>query len=343
MKLTEIQNGFFTAFRASGNSKSTVELYRYALGQLTNYLDDPEIDQISLSDLEEYFVYLQDEYVPNRKNGDKKPLSGSTLQNHWKAIRSFFNYCIHPERTLIKKNPAQGLKCPPENPEAIIPMTKQEVEALLNSSIYACTSKPSNRKAFTMHRRTWRRDVAMILVLLDTGMRVGELSRLRLCDYDQNEQCLLIKPYGNSQMKTKSRPVYISDRTATALFDYLSPRDCRNQQAPLFLGEQGNSVTPNSIRLLVADLSKKAGIRHIHPHIFRHTYSIQFLRNGGNIYDLQKVLGHADLKMCMRYLAISRTDVANAQKIHSPVSCWNLGAKSSSKSNPNHTTLLASN
>jgi len=329
MRLSEVQKGFYNAFLSSGNSKATVSLYKTFLTQMTCFLNDPDIADIHLSDLEEYMVFLQFDYVPIRKNGDTKTLSGSTLQNHWKAIRSLFNYCIEPERALVKKNPALALKCPHENHEAIIPITKQEIDAILLATEYANQSTPSNRAAFKMRRRTWVRDLAMFLVLLDTGIRAGELSRLHLCDYDQNEKYLFIEPYGNSEIKTKSRPVYISDRTASALWDYLVKRDCKDQKAPLFLSDRGEGVTPNSIRLLLADLSKKAGLRGIHPHMFRHTYAIEFLRNGGNIYTLQRVLGHSDLKMCKRYLEISRADVAKAQKIHSPVSNWRLGSSNS--------------
>lgn len=323
MKLSEVQKGFFVAFRAEANAKSTIELYKRFLGQLTGFLDDPEIEKISLEDLQEYFNYLLDEYVPVRKNGDISPLSGSTLRNHWKAVRSLFHYCV--KKKFVEIDASKDLVCPHENPDVILPLSKKETEALLQGAVYANQSKPGNRKAFTMRRRTSWRDIAMILLSVDTGLRVGEMSRLHIRDYNHDEQSIFIESYGYSKRKTKSRVLYVSDKTASSIWEYLAKRECTDQNEPLFLGDKGDGVTSNSFRCLVADLGSKAGIKGVHPNRFRHTFAIEFLRNGGNVYTLQAILGHSDLKMCKRYLEIARADVAKAQKIHSPVSEWNLG------------------
>jgi site-specific recombinase XerD len=83
-------------------------------------------------------------------------------------------------------------------------------------------------------------------------------------------------------------------------------------------------MTPNGIRLLFADLSKKAGITHVHPSRFRHTYATEFLRNGGSMLALKAILGHSDLKMCQRYAEIALADVKRSQNVHSVVSGWKL-------------------
>lgn len=311
------------SFRSEGNSKSTIELYKRFWGQLCRFLGDPEIGEVSLENLQEYFNFLMDDYVPIRKSGDTSPLSGSTLRNNWKAIRAIFQYSSN--KKFVSTNVAIDLKCPHENPEEILPLSKNELEALLKSAVYANTSKPGNRKAFTMRRRTALRDIAMILLFVDSGIRVGELARLRVGSFDIKDNSIFVEPYGYSRRKTKSRKLFVSDKTASAIWEYLVKRKCVDQSVPLFLGETGDGVTPNSIRCLIADLGKKAEIKGVHPHRFRHTFATQFLRNGGSIYTLQEILGHSDLKMCKRYLEIAQADVAQAQKNHSPVSTWKLG------------------
>jgi integrase/recombinase XerD len=321
MNINTAKEGFRLAFRAAGKSKSTENLYCGFINQFSLYMKNVEITDITLENLESYFVYLQDEYTPIRKNGDTKPYSGSSLRNQWKSVRAFFSYCY--SRDLISKNPAEKLICPPENPETIDPLSKEEVEAIIKCTKYAQPTHPSNRSAFTTKRPTAKRDIAMLYLMLDTGIRVGELVRLNYRDYNQKEQRIHIAPFGNSTRKTKSRIIPISDVTASALWDYLASKKNIDGNSPLFQTIDGTRITPNSVRLLFADLGKKAGIANFHPHRCRHTYATEFLRNGGTPYTLKNNLGHSDLKMCIKYVEISQADVERS-KVYSPVANWNL-------------------
>lgn len=335
MKMSEVQDCYYESFGVI-NSDATINLYKYALGRLTEFLGDIDVKKVTLEKLESYFNFLRKVYKPKRMNGDVSPLSASTLRNHWKAIRSFFAYCLKRKHT--KTNVALELPCPKENSEAIDPMSKEEVEELLNAVVYAKPSKPGNRKAFTMHRRTYLRDFGITLVLLDIGIRGGELERLKVCDFDKKKNTIYIAPYGSSDHKTKPRELLLHKNTASALKEYLASRQEREEKlskgeqknlvptAPLFMGDRGKGVTENGIRLLYADLSEKAGIKHVHPHRFRHTFATEYLRNGGNIYTLQGILGHSDLKTCRVYLKIVEADILNSQKLHSPVGEWNLSS-----------------
>ena len=327
MKLLEAKEGYVNAFRAAGNSKSTGMLYSGVIENLAKFLNNPELSKISLGELERYMVYLQDEYKPKRKNNDTSPLSSNSLRNHWKAIKSFFKFCVDPHRGLLSKNPTNGLKCPPKNTKAVHPLSIKEVEELLKNAYYANPSAPSNRKEFVMRRRTALRDIAMIFVLLDTGMRVGELCRLRLVDFNRKDNSLFIMEYGKSDRKTKAHTVYLSDITVSALWDYMAKNGLDKEEnvfQSLFLTERGVGITTNSVRLLLADLGKKAGIRNVHPHRFRHTFAIEYFRNGGRVNTLQQILGHSDTKMCEVYLKFSKADIEHEQRKFSPVSGLSL-------------------
>ena len=79
-----------------------------------------------------------------------------------------------------------------------------------------------------------------------------------------------------------------------------------------------------SLRLLLTRLGDKVGVPHCHPHRFRHTFAIEFLRAGGDVFSLQRLLGHSTLDMVKNYVAIAQVDVRNAHRKASPVAHWRL-------------------
>jgi integrase/recombinase XerD len=204
MKLSQAKLGFCTYLRADGYSPSTVALYTYVIDALTKFSNDICVESIKHADLIRYFAYLRDGYKPERKNGSVLPLSGSTLQNHWKGIRTFFKWA---ECDLeLKARPDIKLKLPSNNPRVILPLSESDVKALLKAAEYSPVV-PGNRKSYLMRKRTADRDLSIILSLLDTGLRIGELCRLNVCDVNLETSEVNISPFGNSNRKTKSRVV----------------------------------------------------------------------------------------------------------------------------------------
>ena len=169
-----------------------------------------------------------------------------------------------------------------------------------------------------MKRSTSDRDIALIILLLDTGIRSGEACRLNIKDLDLENGEVLITPYGSSQRKTKSRVLPIGKATRRALWRYLASRSGTDGNDPLFLTVAGKRMNPNSVRLLLTDLGVKASVPNCHPHRFRHTFAVEYLRNDGDIFTLQMILGHESLDMVRRYLQLARSDAVNAHRRSSP-------------------------
>jgi site-specific recombinase XerD len=322
MNLSISTQGFLTSLKADGYSPSTINLYQYVLDNLCSFLGDKEIEKIKSADLTRFFAFLRDGYKPDRKNKSDAPLSGSTLQNHWKGIRTFFKWA---ELELeLKARPDTHLKLPGNNPKVIMPLPENEIKALLKAAVYS-EFEPSNRKPFKAKRRTADRDLALILALLDTGLRVGELCRLNVQDVNLENGDVYIAPFGNSNKKTKSRIVYLGKASKRAVWRYLASRANVLPNAPLFVTERAaKRITVNSVRLLLADLGHKAGINDTHPHRFRHTFCIEFLRNGGDVFALQSLTGHSDIDMLKTYLQLAKGDAARVHKVASPVDNWRL-------------------
>lgn len=311
MKLSTALEGFYIHHTAAGYSPGTLGTYRWALVIMTNYLHDPDVDSITGHDLLTFFAWLRTEY-PTR-------LSGSSLENVWKAIRSFYNWA-GPELDLAR--PDQQLPRPRYTSTTIQPFTPEDISALLKACDRTKPSQSDTRTPFTMHRPTAKRDRAIILLLLDTGLRVSEACRLAIADVDLTTGEIHVKPYGTGR-KTKGRQVYIGKATRSALWRYLTTRDS-HPTAPLLLTDDGRPMDRNSIRLLIAGLGSRANVSHAHPHRFRHTFAIQYLRNGGDVFTLQRLLGHSTLEMSRRYVALADCDDQAAHNRASPVDRWKL-------------------
>ena len=123
----------------------------------------------------------------------------------------------------------------------------------------------------------------------------------------------------------KGRTVYLGKATRNALWRYLVDRDdASDPQAPLFLEANGRPLNKTALRLLVAGLGKKANRSKCHPHLFRHSFAITYLRNGGDLFTLQSLHGHGNLEMVRHYARIAEVDVAQAHRRASPADNWHL-------------------
>lgn len=321
MRLRQATEGLFFAMRADGYSQATIELYQYVLDRLAHFLGDPDVEEIKPNDLTRYFAYLRTDYKPRRSSGDDAPLSGSTLQNHWKGIRTFFRWAAEE---LELSRPDTKLKLPPNNPKAILPLSEENIKALIDAAEYTRQAATRQRKAFRMRRATAKRDLALITLLLDTGMRAGELGRLDVGDLDLETGEVYIKPFGNSQRKTKSRVIPIGKATRRAVWKYLTTRPDAANGAPLFISKTGRRLNANTIRHVLIDLGEKAGVDNCHPHRLRHTFAVEYLRNGGDVFSLQAILGHTSLEMVKNYARLAAIDLKNAHNRASPADNWKL-------------------
>lgn len=187
----------------------------------------------------------------------------------------------------------------------------------------ACKFSPMIKKADT--GKVYRiklpradRDTAILLLLLDTGLRIGEFSRLRVGDLSLETGEVHVRPFRDSS-KSKPRTVYMGASTKRTVWKYIATRQAKSRpDDPLF------DVSASGIRQTLKHLGEKAKVSDVHPHRFRHTFAITFLRNGGDVFTLQRMLGHSDLSMCRKYLDLAQSDDENAHRRASPVDNWRL-------------------
>jgi len=205
---------------------------------------------------------------------------------------------------FIADNPLDHLKTPKINHKVVQALSPSEVERLLN----ACSGKSMLDV----------RNKAILCVLLDTGLRVSELANLKLEDVDMNTGAIIVR-HGKG---SKQRIVRIGSKAQKALWRYVTIYR-RGDSDSLFLTRSGESLDVVGIKILVRRLSKKAGVK-IYAHKLRHTFAISYLRNGGDVFTLQHLLGHATLHMTQRYLqSLSDDDAMKAHRKFSPLDCMN--------------------
>lgn len=207
----------------------------------------------------------------------------------------------------------------PEKP-AIIPYSQDDIKRLLTACDQTKTYQRAGQRIQERTRGTALRDRCLILVLLDTGVRASELCGLRIIDADLRNQRITVTGKGS-----KTRMIPIGPSTAKLIFRYLSAerRDVAVNE-PLFVAND-RQLNRDALVHLLARLGERAGVTDVHPHRFRHTFAVLFLRNGGNTRALQDLLGHETLDMIKTYTRLAEADLAIAHRQASPVENWRLG------------------
>jgi len=320
MQLSKALEGYTITALAEGYSPLTIAAYCSAIGTMIGYLGDIDIYSVTKDNLRSFMKYLVTEYVPERRNNPEntEPLSTASHHRYWKAMRSFFKWA---EKDLSTIRPDLTIKMPSWESKEIIPFNEEEIKSLLKGCEFAKVPA-GKRKAYQFKRPNALRDKAIILTLLDTGIRVGELTRLRVGDVNLENGEVFIHP--SHVKKTHSRTTYLGKVTRKAVWRYLVERGEIRRDELLFVTSSIKPLTRHRVLSILSRLGSSVGISNVHPHKFRHTFAIQYLRNGGEIFTLQRLLGHKRMDMVNRYLNIASSDVQSAHQKASPVDRWNL-------------------
>ena len=310
MKFSTAIQGFTIARISEGYSSDTLKNYTIHLTQVAQYLGDPEVESITANDLRLWFYHLRTSYIPARHNNNTEPLTETSIHSKWKAIRSFFNWATHELKTV---NIAKDIPAPKYTTKAIIPYTQAEIKAMLAACEYTEPACTGARKSYQQRRPTAARDRALVMLLLDTGLRIGEVSRLRRADLDLTTGQLIVRPNARG-LKTAGRSVYVGKVCLRQLWKYLTTHAGEYIFDDMSLG---------AMKEMISYLGDRTHT-HAHPHKFRHTFAIEYLRNGGDVFTLQRLLGHKSLEMVNKYLTIVRADIEAAHRRASPVDNWKL-------------------
>ncbi len=323
MALDKAIGGFLSFKEAEGVTARSLDSYKRHLEKWLEHEGEIEIGAIDAQKIIKYLNWLRNDYVPHRYGGKTHPLSPKTIRKFWVTLSAFFKWAhveLHIPDPMVDV-PATKFKIAP-----VEPFTKEEVEKMLKACAYSREAETIDRKKFAMKRPTANRDQALLLCLLDTGMRAMEICMLKVGDVDIKSGKIEIQHGVVGGAKGgKGRTVYLGKSAKRSLWRYLAEReDGEELTAFVFMGSRDRPLTPNALRHLVVAIANRAGVKNAHPHKFRHTMAITYLRSGGDVFTLQAILGHGSLDMVRHYTAIAEIDKEAAHRNASPVDNWKL-------------------
>lgn len=229
----------------------------------------------------------------------ERGLSPRSINLRRQSLRGLFSF-LAAER-MIEHNPAAAL---PRQRE-----TRRLPRALSDQQVLALLAQPE-RGSFT-----GLRDYTMILLILDTGLRLGELLALQLRDLDFSRRAIRILEPKDRQ----ERDVYFVDTTERALRVYLRERLAGGDSAALFISRDDTPLAPSTFQQALARYAQRAGLPRVSPHVLRHSFARLYLMNGGDVFSLQAILGHEDLEVTKIYASLWGRDVQRLHARSSPL------------------------
>lgn len=285
LDLDEATHEFMLHQQSSGHSPCTITHYKVSLRHLKAALDGEgieDMEDIKPKHLRQMLLTLQAKYKPKTVHGIASDL------------RAFFAF--HQRENNIESPMARVDM--PKQPQEILPaFTPEEVQAMLKAT--------EGRDPTTIRNRL------IILVLLDSGVRLCELATLKLGDIDPKTGIFKVMGKGRKERLTR-----LSALTLKTYGKYLRFHEGREGD-PLWLGKYG-AMTYHGLAQTVEMIGKWAKV-HAHPHKFRRTCALTMLRNGADVFSVQHLLGHSDLTILRRYLAQTQNDYLQAHIQFSPV------------------------
>jgi integrase/recombinase XerD len=281
---------FLSAKRAENISPATVGFYRKKMMAFDDFCYSQgikEISHLTPDGVRQFLIALQD---TGHNDGG--------LHAHFRVLRTFLIWYEKEFEPDDWHNPIRKVKAPKIAIEPLEPCNIEDVAKMMK----VCGSDLNGK-----------RDQAMFLVLLDSGVRASELLAIQLSEID----ILTGQVFINKGKGRKSRYIYLGEKSRRAVRQYLRTRT--DTSPALWVGREGFPLTYWGLVSILDRRAKQAGVPQPSIHSFRYFFALTSLRNGMDIFSLQKAGGWASMTVMRRYLKQSESDVEVAMKRYSPV------------------------
>ena len=273
----ELLNKFISSKEIEGCSTRTLNYYKDNIIKMLEKINLP---------IEEITTEILRDYLADYKNSSKAGMV--TIDNIRRTLSSFFAWLENED--YIVKSPVRRIHK--------VKTTKRVKETLTDENLEKLRDTCSNV-----------RDLAILELLISTGMRVGELTRLNISDMDFQERSCIVLGKGNTE-----REVYFSAKSKMYIEKYLETRTDDNEALFVSLIKPYNRLGISEIEIIIRNLGKEANINKVHPHKFRRTMATMAIDKGMPVEQVQKLLGHIKIDTTMEYAMVSLNNVKNSHR-----------------------------
>jgi len=294
--LRSLIDRYIWAHQMAGNSPHTVAYYKGILGRFLWYGEQAgwPVDSRVLTEwhVREFLGYVNTEVnrwgvKGNGAESSSHRASPRTVHHYYRALTAFFNWAVR--EGFITESPMSKVTIAKARRKVISPYTQEQIEGMLA----VCDREYERNRRFIASRNR-----AIILVALDTGLRLGELANIRLPSINRENGWIRVEGKGG-----KERVVRIGQVAETALQHYYQRRP-QNGCNELWLTGKGRPLKTRGLQIAFQRIKQRAGITDSGGcHRMRHTFALSFLRADGNVFNLQYILGHNSLEMVRIYTA----------------------------------------
>ncbi|MCM3087124.1 tyrosine-type recombinase/integrase [Bhargavaea ginsengi] len=277
---------FLDYCKMRGLSPDTLEMYGARFQLFRDHLLLHEINSANIRGIttEHFEGFIRDLMARGYQN--------STINLNIRAMRAFFNYCAR--KKWIKRNPTDDVKRMKERQQVGATFNKSQLKRLLS------VPQPDTFEGL--------RDLTILTMFADTGIRLTELNALNVQDVKLAESSLHIQRTKNGI----ARRLPLTNRLKALLTVYLEVRGIRPDIDALFVTAQGRRLSRRNIQQRVLKYGELAGLRkeiQVSPHVFRRTFAKNKLMAGVDVFTVQALMGHSNLEILKRYVAIYSHDL----------------------------------
>ncbi len=301
--LPDLINRFLSSRRRLNRSPNTLAYYQIVLGNFKWYAQTnkwpEEIEAITRGHLRDFLSYVSSESFrwPGARRCSCKPATPATIHHYGQVMKCFFNWAENEE--YLEHNPLARFKLGSPKYRQVEPYSDDEVRAMIE----ICKQDARYR-----YRYLGIRNLAIISLFVATGLRLEELSNIRLSNFDPRLQQFEVNGKGS-----KKRLLPINGEARKALKRYLELREPGGDE--LWKTDDGQVMSKHSVSTMVERLKRRAGLADGGgAHRFRHYFATRYLDAGGDINSLRLLLGHATLDMVLRYSRYADVKRALASK-----------------------------
>ncbi|USK45508.1 tyrosine-type recombinase/integrase [Cytobacillus oceanisediminis] len=276
----------------------TIKYYRNEISAFLKHLSEQGIDLVLLKPYCLTEEHIKENVILYMRN--YKGIKIVSINTRLRALRAFFNFLYNAKQ--IPKNPMANIKLLKDRKRVIPTFTKEQLNKLF---------RQPDLKTFTGVR-----DYTIMLLFLETGMRVNELAGLSLADIRWEDNLLCIR----NAKSYRERLVPIQNEMKNQLKKYIAIRGSVESTA-LFITIDGTQLTRRGIQNRIEKYGVLAGIKGVRCscHTFRHTFAKLSVQQGANIFELQAILGHTSMEIVKTYVNLFGTDIRDSHKKFSPL------------------------